>query len=532
MKTVLVQLNPTVGALEANAQLVIDQARYAAAEGARLVIFPELVLSGYPPEDLILKDHFCTDCEVQLERLRTQLPPEPMIVVGTPILREGFRRNAAVVFRGGRIVGEYFKMLLPNYGVFDEKRFFEPGTEPLVLDASELRVAFHICEDSWEPSGAAIKALPENIDLLVNLSASPYHFGKLYDRAAALQRTARTTGAALLCCNLIGGQDDLVFDGGSMIFTRQGALHGRASRFQQERLCYDGTVTRIEPLLDPLEEVYTALKLGLHDYVEKTGFKRVLVALSGGIDSALVMALAADALGKERVTAVTMPSRFSSRETIEDAGVMARNIGVEIHQIPIETLHRDFERMLSSVWGAEKTAGLAEENLQARIRGSLVMALSNEYGWLVLATGNKSEMATGYCTLYGDMCGGFALIKDVPKTLVFELCRWRNEQSEKAVIPPSIIKRPPSAELRAGQKDTDSLPPYEILDPILEAYVEQNLGIDGLIEKGFSPELVRRVVLAVEQNEYKRRQAPPGVKITPRSFGRDRRMPIVNRYRN
>ncbi|MEN8254726.1 MAG: NAD+ synthase [Verrucomicrobiota bacterium] len=545
MKSALVQMNPTVGALDANADRIVSSAWEAFNEGARLIVFPELAISGYPPEDLILKDHFCTDCEAQFRRLEKELPPEAFVVVGSPVSRDGGKYNAALVFHASETIGEYHKMLLPNYGVFDEYRLFTAGTEPLVFDIDGQRAAIHICEDSWEPDGAAVASLEgQGIDLLINLSASPYHRGKLDGRIDVLEQTAQKLDATLLYCNLVGGQDELVFDGASMVFAPDGSRLARAKQFKEDILHFVPQAARLprtaggspasrkETPLPELEEVYEALKIGLKDYVEKIGFKRVVVALSGGIDSAIVLAIAVDALGSDRVAAVTMPSQYSSSDTLNDAIEMADILGVELHTIPIKGLYDGFEAELSKVWGADKESGLAEENLQARIRGNLIMALSNEYGWLVLTTGNKSEMAMGYCTLYGDMNGGYALIKDVPKTLVFDLCRWRNEQGDSPVIPPSIIERPPSAELRPDQKDTDSLPPYEVLDPILEDYVENDMGIDGLVAKGYDEATVRRVVHAVELSEYKRRQSPPGVKITPKSFDRDRRMPIVNRYRN
>jgi NAD+ synthase (glutamine-hydrolysing) len=535
MKTALIQMNPTVGALQSNADLIISNAWDAYNEGARIIVFPELAICGYPPEDLILKDHFCKDCELQLERLKAELPPDAFVFVGTPLARAGKKYNAAVVFKQADIIGEYRKMLLPNYGVFDEKRLFEPGTEPLLLDLEGKKAAVHICEDSWNPAGAAVSALEgQDIDLLINLSASPYHRGKLLnDRIRVLAQTARKLNTPLLYCNLVGGQDELVFDGASMVFAPDGSRIARAKQFTEDILYFcteNEAAPRKEQPLPDLKEIYEALTLGLRDYVNKIGFKRVVVALSGGIDSALVLAIAVDALGKDRVASVTMPSQYSSSGTLGDAHEMARMLDIEFHEIAIKGLYDQFDRELSSVWGSDKKPGLAEENLQARIRGNLIMALSNEYGWLVLTTGNKSEMAMGYCTIYGDMAGGFAVIKDVPKTLVFDLCRWRNEQG--MVMPQSIIERPPSAELRPDQKDSDSLPPYEVLDPILEDYVENDMGIDGLVAKGYDEAIVRRVVNAVELSEYKRRQSPPGVKITPKSFDRDRRMPIVNRYRN
>ena len=537
MKAALIQTNPTVGALQENTDRVLEQASAAAANGARLIVFPELVISGYPPEDLILKDHFCADCEKQLHRLKEKLPTDPVVIVGAPVVRNGKKFNAALVLHGGKIVGEYHKMLLPNYGVFDEKRLFEQGTEPFLFELDGKTAAIHICEDSWYANGAAVGALAgKNVEWLINLSASPYHHGKLHDRAAALARTAQKLSTGMLYCNMAGGQDELVFDGASMVIGPDGSSIARAKQFKEDILYFntdtDAPPPRKEAPLPDLAEVYEALKTGLKDYVDKIGFKRVVVASSGGIDSALVLAIAVDALGKDRVASVTMPSQYSSSGTLNDAGEMARILDVEFHTVPIKSLYEGFEEALAEVWGPGKKPGLAEENLQARIRGNLIMALSNENGWLVLTTGNKSEMAMGYCTLYGDMAGGFAVIKDVPKTMVFELCRWRNSQEESPVIPPSIIERPPSAELRPDQKDTDSLPPYEVLDPILVDYVENDMGIDGLVAKGYDEAVVRRVVHAVELSEYKRRQSPPGVKITPKSFDRDRRMPIVNRYRN
>lgn len=530
MKTALVQMNPTVGALSANTDIIISKAWEAFDAGAKLIVFPELAIAGYPPEDLILKDHFCNDCERQFERLKKELPSNCTVIVGTPVSRAGKKYNAAIIFQNSKIVGDYHKMLLPNYGVFDEKRLFEAGTESCIFDLDGQTAAIHVCEDSWNPDGTAVASLEgKEIDVLINLSASPYYRNKLNDRIEALAQTARKLNTTLLYCNLVGGQDELVFDGASMIFAPDGSRIARAKQFEEDILYFDDEPRKETPLPD-LEEVYEALKLGLKDYVNKIGFKRVVVALSGGIDSAIVLALAVDALGKDRVATVTMPSQYSSGGTLGDAEEMAAILDVEFHTLSIKELYSNFEQGLSTVWGENKESGLAEENLQARIRGNLIMALSNEYGWLVLTTGNKSEMAMGYCTLYGDMCGGYAVIKDVPKTLVFDLCRWRNEQG--IVIPPSIIERPPSAELRPDQKDTDSLPPYEILDPILEDYVENDMGINELISKGYDEAIVRRVVHAVELTEYKRRQSPPGIKITPKSFDRDRRMPITNLYRN
>ena len=530
MQIALLQINPTVGALRSNSDLLIQEIKKATKNGAEIIVSPELVLSGYPPEDLILKDHFCSDCEKELARIIDRIPKEPLIFIGTPLLRSEKKRNAAVVINNGKIIGEYYKHLLPNYSVFDEKRLFVPGNEPLIIDYNNNKIAVHICEDSWDSTGIAVKNINKPIDMLINLSASPYHRGKQINRFNILKETAQKLQANLLYCNLVGGQDELVFDGSSMMISATGKLKYRAESFKSDILYCNQNDNSISPQLDETQEIYEALKLGLHDYVIKTGFKKVLIALSGGIDSALVLALAADALGQEKVICVTMPSIYSSKETLNDALEMAKKLGIEIHNIPIKTLHNQFQEQLLPMWSNNKSKSLTDENIQARIRGNLIMAISNEYNWLVLTTGNKSEIAMGYCTLYGDMCGGFALIKDVPKTIVFDLCKWRNTQSE--IIPPSIISRPPSAELRPDQKDIDTLPPYDQLDPILEAYIEQDMGINSLTEAGFEPQLVEHVINAVEISEYKRRQSPPGVKITPRSFDKDRRMPIVNKYRN
>lgn len=519
-------MNPTVGALQENAGRIIADAQGAAGIGARLIIFPELALCGYPPEDLILRPQFIQDCEKQLQQLADKLPQTVFTVVGAPITDGTGRYNAAVIFHGGAITGIYRKILLPNYGVFDEKRVFDAGKEAFTFNAFGKKIGIQICEDSWLPDGGACTALEaEQPDLVINLSASPYHRGKRLEREAVFAAAAKRLNAPLLFCNPVGGQDELVFDGGSMMFDADGNVTARAPLFEEHTLTESsGTFHSLEPL----EEVYQALKLGLRDYVEKNGFKKTVVAISGGIDSALVLTLAVDALGADRVAAVTMPSQYSSSETFSDAEEIATNLGVEFHTMPIFPIFEKFTDELSKHWKSNEP-GLAEENLQARIRGTLIMAMSNKNGWLVLTTGNKSEFATGYCTLYGDMAGGFAAIKDVPKTLVFDLCRWRNKQG--VVIPPSTIERPPSAELRPDQKDSDSLPAYDVLDPILEAYVEKDMGIAEMLAEGFDEAAVRKAVRLVDLSEYKRRQGPPGIKITPKAFGRDRRMPITNRYR-
>ena len=541
MHVVLAQINSTVGALKANADHIIVVAQEAAAAGAELIAFPELALCGYPPEDLVLKSHFLQDAEAELGRLVRQLPTEVTVVVGVPRHLDGQTYNTAVVFWGGQEIATYRKMLLPNYGVFDEKRVFAAGTEPVVIEVAGQRIGLHICEDSWFVDEAPCRLMAEaGVDAVLNISASPYHRGKLAVRERILTRAAHAMGAPLFYCNLVGGQDELVFDGGSLVVGPHGIL-ARAEQFKTGALSVQSsnhwkksservpTIGKITPALTELAEVYAALTLGLRDYTDKNGFKGVVLGISGGIDSALVAALAVDALGADRVTGITMPSIFSSSETLSDAHLVAKNLGIRILEAPIKALHEQYLAELSPLWPG-RAPDTTEENLQARIRGNIVMALSNKFGWLVLTTGNKSELATGYCTLYGDMAGGFAVIKDVPKTLVFELARWRNQNAGREVIPASTIDRPPTAELRANQKDQDSLPPYEVLDAILERYVEKDESAGAIIAAGFEPATVRRVIRLVDLNEYKRRQGAPGVKITPKSFGRDRRLPITNRY--
>jgi NAD+ synthase (glutamine-hydrolysing) len=583
IRAALVQVNVAVGALSANAAKILRLARQARDGGARLIAFPELALSGYPPEDLVLKRHFLDDAREELRRLAAELPTDAVVVVGAPYARSDERAaNAAVVFHGGEVRAVYRKCLLPNYGVFDEKRVFEAGTEPLILDLDGCRIGLHICEDSWFPEEGPCTALAAaGLDAVLNISGSPYHRGKLALREEILHRAAARIGAPLLYCNLVGGQDELVFDGASMMIAG-GRVVARAKQFEEDVLFVELGVgsrekgcgplaqadfsnllapvshlpsPRLEAPLDDHAEVYAALQLGLRDYVNKNGFSQVIVAVSGGIDSALVATLAVDALGAERVKAVTMPSRFSSAETLGDAELLARNLGVQLYRLPIETLHAGFLDTLAPLWPGRK-ADATEENIQARIRGVIVMALSNKFGWLVLTTGNKSELATGYCTLYGDMAGGFAVLKDVPKTLVFELARWRNTQGGAkppaepqgghaarrdaspypatpgtAPIPVTTIDRPPTAELRPNQKDQDSLPPYDVLDRIIERYVERDLGAAQIVAEGFDAATVRQVIRLIDISEYKRRQGAPGVKITPKAFGRDRRLPITNLYR-
>jgi len=541
----LAQINPTVGALEHNADIIIAQVQAAVDSGAKVVIFPELCLSGYPPEDLVVKRHFLEDVERQLDRIAAAISPDITAVVGAPVLSDGRVYNSAVIIQKGSTRQRYFKMTLPNYGVFDEKRVFAEGVSPMVMDVHGHRLALHICEDSWSTDFTACRALQDlKADALLNLSASPYHRAKMQTRTDNLGRTAQFLGIPLLYCNLVGGQDELVFDGGSLMLDKDGRVTARARMFEEDLLLVNLPVIGKDSrdTFQPLEdlsstgdsvitgEVYQALCLGLRDYVNKNGFNRAVVAISGGIDSALVAAMAVDALGADRVIGLTMPSRYSSTGTHSDAHELGKRLGIEFYDVPIRRIHDLYLEEISPLWPG-KLPDTTEENLQARIRGNIVMALSNKFGWLVLTTGNKSELATGYCTLYGDMAGGFAPLKDVPKTLVFELSRWRNAQSpENPPIPVSTIDRPPSAELRPDQKDEDSLPPYAILDPIIERYVERDFSADKIISDGFDAEIVARVIRLIDGNEYKRRQGPPGIKITPKAFGRDRRLPITNLY--
>jgi NAD+ synthase (glutamine-hydrolysing) len=553
MRVALAQINPTVGAIDANAAKVADWIGRARDEGAELAIFPELCIPGYPAEDLYLKRHFLAANQRAIEELAREANGITALVgFAEPVADRSDARhayNSSAVLADGAVQAVYRKNRLPNYSVFDEQRYFVPGAEPLSIEVEGLGTGLTICEDVWLPGGPAQAEAEAGARLIANPSGSPYHRGKGRERELMFCERSRAYGAYFAFCNLVGGQDELVFDGQSLVTAPDGTVIARAAQFEEELLVceipHSGTGRLAEPLVD-LDEVYAALTLGLRDYVGKNGFKHVGVALSGGIDSALVAMLAADAVGPERLSCVVMPSPHSSGETQQDARDIAANLGCELIEIEIEPMMQGYERALAGLMGpgerpheGEDEAprdparpsepDLAAENIQARIRGNLMMALSNRYGWLVLTTGNKSEMSVGYATLYGDMAGGFAVIKDVPKTLVYKLVRHRNEVGEE-LIPASVLERPPSAELRPDQLDSDSLPPYEVLDRILEAYVEQDAGRDQIIESGIPAEVVDEVIRMVDRSEYKRRQAPPGIRITPRAFGRDRRLPITNRF--
>ncbi len=554
------QINTVVGDISGNAAKIKHYMQEAASMHADFAVFPELALSGYPPEDLLLKPRFLKDCKEALEAL---LPHTrgTNAVIGFPREHRGKVYNAAAVINNGELKTVYHKIELPNYGVFDEKRYFTPGGPCPVLLAAGARVGVTICEDLWVPDGLPERcARRDKAGLVINLSASPFYAGKIEDRKAAVTGFAKRTKAFLAYTNVAGAQDELVFDGGSMVVDPSGNIISSAPRFSEQMLVTDVEVqeehetaiddgeddsavriqvreqqdrqpfqNQVAPELDLLAEVIEALVLGIRDYADKNGFDKAVVGLSGGIDSSLTAALATMALGSERVVSVTMPSQYSSEETRRDAEALAQNMGIEIITVPISDVFQAFQQELAPRLG-EGEQGVTLENLQARIRGNIMMALSNRFGWLVLATGNKSETAVGYATLYGDTAGGFAAIKDVPKTMVYRLAKRINRDQGKELIPVSVIKRPPTAELRPGQRDQDSLPPYEVLDPILEAYVEKDCSSEEIAAQGHDIDTVRGIIRMVDKNEYKRRQAPPGIKITPKAFGKDRRLPITSRY--
>ena len=540
----LAQINATVGDMRGNADSICRMISSAKEDRVDVIVFPELCICGYPPEDLLHKPKFLKDNEATLQDLSSQTE-EITAIIGLAQGDSNQCYNAAAVIQNGQIQSFYQKGRLPNYGVFDEKRYFTPGQTPVIIEKKGLYIAITICEDIWDLDwlDRFLDGQTHPPDLVVNLSASPFNSGKIADRRDILARCASRFNCAVAYCNLVGGQDELVFDGRSMIVNSQGKVVSQAKEFEED-LCIvdiekkDNGQLDINPISpscyssEPPHEIFEvkqALVLGTRDYVRKNGFSKVVIGLSGGIDSALVATLAVEALGKENVIGISMPSRFNAAETRSDAEKLAVNLGIEFHTVPIAETLDAFSKTLELLEGWDEN-GLAYENLQARIRGTILMSYSNQYGWLVLTTGNKSETAVGYSTLYGDTAGGFAVIKDVPKTLVYHLCRFINEQADREIIPETIMTRPPSAELRADQKDSDSLPDYDVLDAILKNYVELDHSVEELIKAGFDEEQVRRVIRLVDRNEYKRRQCPPGVKITPRAFGKDRRMPITNRY--
>lgn len=563
LRVALAQVNPVVGDLHGNAEMVTDAIGVASGDHCDLVVFPELVLTGYPPEDLLLRPDFITGARASLQAVAAATAGTGCVaIVGFPDGDVGRLYNAAAVCADGRVRGVYRKRNLPNYSVFDEQRYFTPGDEPLMLwEVAGVEIGITVCEDAWVDDGPCAWLGAGGADLVVNINASPFHVGKVLEREHNLARRAAEAGCLQVYVNMVGGQDELVFDGASMVVDTTGDVVHRVASFADEIAIVDlevpldasrpTTLPVVEvggnerragggthrphaaPLLSDVDEVYQALVTGTRDYVKKNGFTDVVVALSGGIDSTLVATIAADALGSQHVHGVAMPSRYSSDHSVTDAVDLAGRLGIDVRQIPIEPAHAAFEDMLApSFSGAEP--GLTAENLQSRIRAVALMALSNEFGWLVLSTSNKSESAVGYSTLYGDSVGALAVIKDVPKLLVYRLCRWRNDvaaaRAEVPPIPTSVLDKPPSAELRPDQRDDQSLPPYEVLDPLLEAYVEHNLSPDDLVAKGHDPGLVARIVKLVDAAEYKRRQTPPGLRVTTLAFGKDRRFPITNAY--
>lgn len=578
LRVALAQINVTVGDLEGNTEKIQTAMQQAHAANAHIVCFPELALTGYPPEDLLLKPSFVAANLRKLEQLIevSRNLPGLTSVIGF-VDRHHDIYNAAAIVNAGKLIGTYHKHYLPNYGVFDENRYFQAGRKAPIFLINGVSVGINICEDIWYPTGPLTMQAHAGAEVIININGSPYHLAKGIFRETMLATRAADSGLIVVYLNMVGGQDELVFDGGSMVFNEQGTLIARAKQFAEDMLIVDldtpsvfrsrlhdprrrqerwqvasadvpilpivadprpsssnniilGAPQRIEPQMAHVQEIYSALVLCTGDYIRKNGFKQALIGLSGGIDSSLTAAIAVDALGPDNVLGISMPSGYSSEGSKTDAQQLAENLGIQLLTIPIEETFRTSLKMLRPTLG-EGDLGLAAENLQARIRGNILMAISNKLGPIVLTTGNKSEMATGYSTLYGDMAGGFAVLKDVLKTRVYELCTYRNTLGSKPVIPQAVIDKPPSAELRPDQKDADSLPPYEILDPILQAYVEEDRTFAEMLAMGFERKTVERVIRLVDLSEYKRRQAPPGVKITLRAFGRDRRLPITNRYK-
>lgn len=557
IRIALAQVDTTTGDLEGNALIVRKAVDEAKSHGADLVAFPEMVLTGYPPDDLLLSGAFISDTARALEEVAGSIQGISAIVGCVETGAPGYLYNAAAVASEGRVRAIYRKHVLPNYGVFDERRFFEPGNEVLIAKIGSHLLGVTICEDLWSDDGPHVTCAAAGASMIVNINASPYHAGKGRERQKLLERRASENHLAFAYVNSVGGNDEIIFDGQSMALSGSGELIARAAQFQEELLVFDlelparpfegaprATLVDLGPMsgrerrrplsprfseeMDDEHEVYSALVLGVRDYMGKNGFDQALIGVSGGIDSALTLVVACDAIGADNVLAISNPSDYTSTRSVSDAGSLCDNLGVELVVLPIGDALQGMRKALDPMFTVAE-GRVTDQNLQARIRGTLWMAISNETGRLVLSTGNKSELAVGYATLYGDMAGGFAVLKDVPKTLVWKLARWRNRSGE--VIPDAIISRAPTAELAPNQLDTDVLPPYEILDGILKAYVEDSLSIDEIARGGYDRDLVLKIVAMVNRAEYKRRQAPPGIKISRRAFGRDRRLPITNRYR-
>ncbi len=572
LRITICQINTTIGDLEGNTGKIIKNIKKARKINADIAVFPELSISGYPPEDLLLEPHFISENLRYLDIIRKET--SSIIAVVGFINKDEYLYNSAAVICNGKIEGIHNKICLPNYGVFDEKRYFKQGKDYSTFQLNNIIFGVNICEDIWVPGDVTeVQVFEGGAELIINLSSSPYQAGKLKFRENMLSTRASDNIVAIVYTNLVGGQDELVFDGASMVIDNKGNLIARAKQFKEDFLVVDIDLTKVsadrlyagyqkkprisdakkkkikkitlsyteiknknplpKPTISlikkPLEEIYRALVLGTHDYVKKNGFKKVVIGISGGIDSALTAVIAKDALGRKNVVLISMPSSISSKETQGDAEKIAKNIGTEFCVIPIEDILKGYEDKLSEILTPEKS--IVIENLQARIRGNILMAFANHYNRLVLTTGNKSETSVGYCTLYGDTAGGLAVIKDISKTMVYELANYRNKKARSELIPGSIIKREPTAELRPGQKDTDSLPEYPVLDPILKAYVEEDKGIDEIAEMGFEKKIISKVLRMVDNSEYKRRQSPTGIKITQKAFGKDRRLPITNKFK-
>ena len=546
------QLNLTVGDIRGNTELLAESMSWAENQNADVLLFSEMAVCGYPPEDLVLREGFVAANLEAVETLARQ-SGETVVVVGfvdhaadvDDVPDDSVVRtvaNAAAILHRGQVVGVYHKVLLPNYGVFDEARYFARGGEPArIWDLVGLQLGVSVCEDIWVSDGPPAQQAAAGADVLLNINASPFNYGKALAREDLLRARARASGVPIIYVNQVGGQDELVFDGCSMVFAADGTLLHRSPQFASDQFVVEvplegpGEIQDLQPLLSSEEEVYRALVTGVGDYVRKNGFSHVVIGLSGGIDSALTAAICVDALGADAVRGITMPSRYSSGGSVDDSRDLAQRMGILFESVPIEEVFSSYLSTLAPLF-ASAAPNVAEENLQARIRGAILMAVSNKFGGMVVATGNKSEMAVGYATLYGDMAGGYAVLKDVFKTLVYDLARWRNGPGVRSFggtvspIPERTITKPPSAELAPDQKDSDSLPEYEVLDGILERYIEEDRSVASILEEGFDSDVVQRVVRLVDRNEYKRRQAAPGVKITVKAFGKDRRLPITNRY--
>jgi len=560
LRIAVAQINTTVGDLGGNTKKIIEYIKKASKFKTDIVIFPELAITGYPPEDLLLREDFVSENKEYLKKIAKETK-RLTAIVGFADKKDAIY-NAAAVLNKGKIKGVYHKIYLPNYAVFDEKRYFQPGQECPVFIINGIVTGINICEDIWYHEGPPRwQAKKGGAELIINISSSPYHSGKGELRKKMISERARENNCHIIYNNLIGGQDELVFDGNSFVFDKKGRLIAEGKQFEEDMIFADlefsgisNRKSKIPPVkvikvsgksngeikphlpetgknkpLDKLGEIYTALLLGTRDYVRKNGFSKVVIGLSGGIDSALTAVIVVDALGNDNVIGVSMPSLFSSAGSIIDAEELSKNLSIKFFKISISALMETYDTTLEDVF-EKLQRDTTEENIQARIRGNILMALSNKFGWLVLTTGNKSEISTGYCTLYGDMAGGFAILKDVPKTLVYELAKYKNSLEGREIITRSILEKEPSAELKPNQKDADTLPPYSVLDPILHAYVEEDKPVEKIVKMGYNKEIVRRIAQMVDKNEYKRRQAPPGIKITPKAFGKDRRLPITNKW--